>query len=379
MNARTFILSLGSLCIGGSLLAVPNAGAQGLSERIDHVMRSRDAAPSKGRLLGVLLYTDLSLTFTETPAREVIEYLQTVLGVPIIGRYSDDRTGLGIDPEAEISLEVVSTPALTVLEMVLAQASDDYSEPTWQLRRGFVEVGTKERLGTKSAQEIRYYPIRDLMFEAPQFDNAPELDLDAALSQNKGGGGGGSGGFGGGGAGGGGGGNIISEPGAEPERAKEEEMIAQIVTLIQETVEPDGWVENGGEWATIRAYQGTLIIRAPDFIHRQIGGYPVAIPPSVGPRDGAPRRRATFTGEGSQIVDVVWQAKAADGGAGGSGDGGVGGAGGDGDGEAGGRGGAGGAGAGGVGGAGGEPGADGADGEDAHGRRGADGADGARE
>ena len=41
-------------------------------------------------------------------------------------------------------------------------------------------------------------------------------------------------------------------------------------------VEPDAWIDNGGDAASIRFYQGVLIVRAPDYVQRQIGGYPFA-------------------------------------------------------------------------------------------------------
>jgi hypothetical protein len=183
-----------------------------------------------------------------------------------------------------------------------------------------VEVGTKERLSLPGALQIKYYPIRDLLFEPPMFDNAPDLDLSSALNQaggfgggGGGSGGGGGGGFGGGGGGGGGrgggggggGGSIFGDPSEAPERLSEEERAQQVVDLITETVEPDAWDVNGGDWATIRYYTGTLIIRAPDYIHRQIGGYPFATRPVGRPRAAAPPRRyLTFTGAASN-VEVV--------------------------------------------------------------------------
>jgi hypothetical protein len=63
-----------------------------------------------------------------------------------------------------------------------------------------------------------------------------------------------------------------------------------------------GMQQNGGEWASIRYHQGTLIVRAPDFVHRQIGGYPFALrprPSSV--RQMVDRRYVTFTGGFSQV------------------------------------------------------------------------------
>ena len=175
--------------VGALVLVGSPALGQSLSERMNQVMQRRAAAQSrdtsKAHMLSVLLYTDITVTFQETPAREAFNYLQTVLGVNIIGRFSDDRAGFGIDPDTPITLDVVDKPALTVLELVLDQCQD-LDPTTWQLRAGFVEVGTKERLGQAGARVIKYYPIRDLLFEPPYFDNAPKLDLASALNQGGG-------------------------------------------------------------------------------------------------------------------------------------------------------------------------------------------------
>lgn len=335
MRARTLIV------ISTTLLCSAPALAQGLSDRINHVMEERAKAhrndSSKGAMLGALLYTDITVEFNNTPARDAINYLRTVLGINLIGRYSDDRNAIGgLDPDAEVTLNVENQPALTVLEMILEQASVD--EPTtWQLREGFIEVGTKDRLSINSAQEIRYYPIRDLLFEPPRFNNAPKLDLDSALNQGDGsggggggfggggggfGGGGGGGGFGGGGSGGGGG-SLFDDPGDEEPRRSETEKAQDIIDLIQEVVEPDIWF---GESASIRYYQGTLIIRAPDFVHRQIGGYPFAIRPvSRQAQAGtADLRYVMFTGGVSNVSNSSFRSaepvSGATGGTSGSGD-----------------------------------------------------------
>ena len=319
MNRVTLALA------GCGLLICTPAFGQNLSERIDYVMQQRARAESrntsKAHMLSVLLYTDVTVQFPETPARDAINYLQTILGINIVGRYSDDRTAEGIDPETPITLEVVDQPALTVLEMILDQCEALDEATTWQLRNGFVEVGTKSRLSAPGAREIRYYPIRDLLFEPPRFDNAPDLDLNSALNQGQsggggrggggggfGGGGGGGGGFGGGGGGSGGGGgggrgggNIFGEPGDEEDRRTEAEKAQEVVDLILDIVEPDAWVDNGGDWASIRYYQGTLIVRAPDYIQRQIGGYPFATRPLRQSVQSVGRRYVTFTGAVSNV------------------------------------------------------------------------------
>ena len=305
---------------GCGLLITAPAFGQNLSERMDYVMQKRAQAESrntsKARMLSVLLYTDVPVQFSETPARDAFNYLQTVLGINIVGRYNDDRTNEGIDPDTPITLDSVDQPALTVLEMILDQCAD-LDPTTWQLRNGYVEVGTKERLGAPGAREIRYYPIKDLLFEPLRFDNAPELDLESALNQGFGGGGaggggggrggGGGGGFGGGGGGGGGrgggggggGGGIFGDPGDDPDRRTEAEKAQEVIDLIIEIVEPDAWF---GEVASIRYYQGTLIVRAPDYIQRQIGGYPFATRPVRRSAQAViDRRYVTFTGAASNV------------------------------------------------------------------------------
>ena len=319
------------LVAGCGLLVAAPAFGQGLSDRISQTMQNRAKAQAKSsdksHMLSVLMYSDIAVEFNDTSARDAIDYLQTVLGINIVGRYLDDKTGEGLDPDALINLDVVDQPALTVLEMVLDQCGD--GEPTtWQLRNGYVEVGTKERLSSAAAREIRYYPIRDLLFEPTYFDNAPELDLNSALNQgNQGGGrgggggggrggGGGGGGFGGGGGGRGGGGGgggrggggIFGDPEDDPDRLTETEKVDLLIDLILEIVEPDSWVDNGGEAASIRYYQGTLIIRAPDYIQRQIGGYPFATRPvrRSTPAASAARRHVTFaTNAGHSNIKIA--------------------------------------------------------------------------
>jgi hypothetical protein len=203
----------------------------------------------------------------------VFQHLKTVLAVPIVGRYSDDKVGYGIDPETPITLDVSDTPAIIVIERILDQC-EDIDPCTWQLRKGYVEVGTKQRLSVPAAQVIKLYPIRDLMMIAPKFDNAPVLDLAVALNQtsgSSGSSGGSGGGFGGGSSGsGGGGGAIISAPSEGPVRVADFEFVQDLMELIQGAVEPWSWADNGGE-ARMSYLSGNLIIRAPGFIHRQLG------------------------------------------------------------------------------------------------------------
>jgi len=331
MRTRTLRPLLAGLGIA-TCVALPagDAAAQSLGDRLDAVarqqaVRAQQENADKAVMLGRLLYTDITVDFEETPARSTIEYLRTALGINIIGRWNDDRTGFGMDPDTPITVSVRDRPAINVLELILEQAGADVGEETtWQLRRGFVEVGTKDRLGSRSARETRYYPIRDLLFEVPNFDNAPDFDLDSALGQGEQGqgggggrgGGGGGGGIGGGGGGGGGGGSggsggsgSLFGGGAsgDIDRMSQADKAELIQDLIRDLVEPDAWEEFGGDQARMRYFEGTLIITAPDYVHRGINGYPfrpvVGRTGTVGDAGSIEPRSITFTAAGVSRIE----------------------------------------------------------------------------
>lgn len=232
----------------------------------------------EARILGALVYTDITAEFNNTELRNVMQFLKDSTGVNMAIRWLSDSIAEGLDPELPITMSIDHQPALDVLERILDASAMEGEELSWQLHHGILEVGPKNWLGRRSAQVIRTYDIENLIFEIPNFDNAPTLDLG-----NFGGGGGGLGGGGvggglggGGGTGGGGGGN----PGSLSP-TDEEERIETLIQLIVDFVEPTAWNRNGGSWASIREYRGSLIIRAPKFVQRQLEGYPFEpIPPA---------------------------------------------------------------------------------------------------
>jgi hypothetical protein len=292
MNPHATILRSASAATLAMTL-VASAGAQGLSGAIDAVMQQRaaDAAAeemqtAKPKILGALLTTPMSVDFAETTAKDAFDYFKKNLGVQMIVRFRSDRFPEGIDPEATITLKLDSTPALTVLEQMMAQVCTNVP-CTWQLKSTFLEIGTKPDLSRPGDLELKLYPVRDILYEAPVFDNAPDFNIDTALAQGMpgmggmggggggGGMGGGGGGFGGAGGGGGGmgGGAPFGQPSGDAERTSHEELAGKLIRLIQLTIEPDVWASGA---ATIEYFQGSLMVKAPDFVHRQLGGYPFA-------------------------------------------------------------------------------------------------------
>lgn len=215
------------------------------------------------KILGALIYTDLSVSFDGEEALGIMRDLEEELGV-LMQVYWETKKIEGCDRSATIFLTLKQKPALVVLERVVEQLSDG-EEVTWQLRDGVLEIGLKSRFSRRTSQQTITYPIGDLLFTVRDFDNAPEMGT---------GGGAGGGGVGGGSGGAGGSGGVgFGAPGADPESPTKQERIDKIIELITKYVEPLQWEQNGGE-CTIINFNETLIIRAPDFVHRQIGGYP---------------------------------------------------------------------------------------------------------
>ena len=58
------------------------------------------------------------------------------------------------------------------------------------------------------------------------------------------------------------------------------------IDYVVDTVEPMAWARNGGDWATIEFVNGSLVVNAPDFVQRQLAGYPRVPPP---PKRPAPK------------------------------------------------------------------------------------------
>ena len=159
--------------------------------------------PAEARILGTLVYTDVTAEFKDIELREVMDFFSTATGLTVAVRWVNERSSIGLDPELPITVSIQQQPAMNALQMILDECSRDGEACTWQLYQGMLEVGTKEWLGRSSAIH-EPYDVENLLFEIPDFDNAPTLDLG-----NFGGGGGGLGGGGqggGGGMGGGGGG-----------------------------------------------------------------------------------------------------------------------------------------------------------------------------
>ncbi|MFW5653854.1 MAG: hypothetical protein ACOC0P_07380 [Planctomycetota bacterium] len=213
---------------------------------------------SRAEVYSRLVNTSVEANFTQTPMRNVIEYFSAIGNVDILPTWAEDEFGDGFDPEANVSLQLKNkVPLIDAIELVMNQVSDDDS--TWTLGDGFVKIGPKELLNQDKYVVI--YPIRELLFVAPLFENAPQLDLQSVLSSsdtgeiNQ---------------------NIFDDQNDDDQgmRVPESEQADELIDIITSIVDTYQWEINGGDGGSIRYFRGNLIVNAADYLHRQIGGYP---------------------------------------------------------------------------------------------------------
>lgn len=198
----------------------------------------------------------ITLDVEDQPLEDIINFLMDYTEAQIEPVYLDGIASTGMDPDTLLSLRVTNVPAITVLERILKKAERIEGigeEYTWQFTDiGSIECGPKTVLNEN--QRIELYDIADLIMVVPDFDNAPQFNI-----QSSGGSSGGQSPFSGGGT------QIQLESGADRSQ--------RIIDLIQTSVEPDQWANAGGDGASLTVYGTSLVISAPDYIHRQIVGY----------------------------------------------------------------------------------------------------------
>jgi len=212
----------------------------------------------------IQLLKPVTVELTDQRLEDVITYLSGVTGADIQAHWMDDTHAIGLDPDQPINLKARNASALSIIERALEQAATSFGEPgsaTWQFTRyGSFEIGPKERLNAHRRVEL--YDINDLLMEIPDFAEAPTFDLNSVLQSS-------------GGRGGGGGRSPFSGGNQDDQRERipRTELADNIINIITDIVETEQWELNGGDGATIRFYDGHLLVNGPDYVHRGLNGY----------------------------------------------------------------------------------------------------------
>lgn len=197
------------------------------------------------------------LRFTEIPLGDAIDHVREATGANIHVNWRALEL-LNVTREMPTSLSLRDVTARRALKALLDETGvGDFL--TYYVDEGVIEVTTVEVADRKLI--TRVYPVEDLVVEVPNFAG-PTFNLQQSNTTSGGGGGGGSGG-----------GSLLQ--GGENTQGQEETTKGQradgLVKLITETVRPEVWRENGGT-ASVRYFNGHLIVTAPRSVHEALGG-----------------------------------------------------------------------------------------------------------
>lgn len=273
---RSITLAIALSAMAGLALPTGAAVAQ------DAAAATRTASPKRDTLMR--LSRDITIDFESQRLADVVAFLESYTGAPFDALWLDDVSSTGLDPDMEVTLKANNIAVIDLVERLLGKASEDAGEPdsfTWQLAEdGSFEIGPKERLNQRKRLVI--YDINDLIIEIPDYADAPEFDLQSVLQNSTGGGGGG-------------GQSPFSGQTQDRDVTPKEDRANEIIALMTALVEPDEWVDNGGDGASVRYFQNHLVVRAPDYVHRQLDGYP------FWPRN---LTRATYS-DGKRNMDIL--------------------------------------------------------------------------
>ncbi len=180
------------------------------------------------------------IVLDEVPLDDALKYVSRLTRLPIVADWNVlEQAGVTRESPTNLRLKGVSTR--TFLRYLLRSVPKD--EPlTAYVDEGIVRITTLAAADRDLV--LRVYDIRDLLVVIPNFT------VDDV-------------GQGGGGFGGGAGGNGGGEETTQQERAQ------PFIDLIQATVRPDVWDVNGGT-ASIRFFQGSLVVNAPRSVHARL-------------------------------------------------------------------------------------------------------------
>ncbi|MBY0261491.1 MAG: hypothetical protein K2Q20_04070, partial [Phycisphaerales bacterium] len=170
--------------------------------------------------------------------------------------------GVGVEKDTLVTLKLTNATVKTVLDRLTQKVSrDQFARAGWAVNEGVLVVSSDEAL--RRNRTLVIYNIQDLLFEIPNYPDVPQIDLNNVLQQasSGGGGGGGQSPFTG---------NQNTQNQVDPQAR--ERRIRQIIDIIQQNVDFDGWKDNGGETGALQELNGSLIITNTPKNHREIVG-----------------------------------------------------------------------------------------------------------
>ncbi|MCE2966685.1 MAG: hypothetical protein ACK5WB_13940 [Phycisphaerales bacterium] len=211
------------------------------------------------RTIAMLENKRLPGTFQGNSFAQVVDYLRETAGADVMVDWESLRQ-IGIEPTSKVNLALSEQPARVVLERVLASVTRDPSaRPDYTINDGIVQVASAETIRRHTTTLV--YNITDLLQAVPDFGDVPTMDLDKVLARTS--------------ARSAALAPLDEERRVRPELARQrdrEQRVSKIVQLMQDTISPDSWRDNGGDVGSIQEHNGSLIITTTPRNHQQISG-----------------------------------------------------------------------------------------------------------
>ncbi len=207
------------------------------------------------------------LRFNANALSDVIDFLRDVTGANI---YVDwpalERASIAKDAQVTARLRDIKFSKAMELIFKSVEGEDDEHKLGYTLDDGVITISTRKELNKNVI--TRRYDINDLLFVAPDYNNAPDLSLQNA-SQGQSGGGGGGGGGGQQGQG------LFQQNGTQQQQQDQtgakQARVDEIKQYITQNVDTNSWKDNGGEVGSISSSPlraVLLITQTPENQHK---------------------------------------------------------------------------------------------------------------
>lgn len=194
---------------------------------------------------------------------DAFDFLRDVSGLNIHVNWTVLEAA-GINKDAQVNMRLRQVSVRTMLNLLCSETGAS-NKITWYLDDNIIEITSREE--ADKVMITRVYPVEDLLLEIPNFTNAPDFNLNTNGTANNSNSGGGGMGLN---IGGNNSGSGTKDEGEEAGKTRAERA-NDLVKLIMEIVRPEIWRDNGGP-ASIRFFNGSLIVTAPRSVHELIGG-----------------------------------------------------------------------------------------------------------
>ena len=233
------------------------------------VTRQDAARPRVPNTLDTLNQTIPDVTFQDTPLEQVMSWLQdlTHLNLQVHWQTLEDA---GVKRDKPISVQAHNLRLMQVLWLIMNEAGGSDLKLAYRASGSLLIFSTADDLNREMITKV--YDVSDLLVTLPRAQRQSTFDVTQGIEQ-----------MGGVGASSGASGGMFQQGGtmqsqgqgygANGEQDQEKSpKLEKLVNLIQDTIEPDSWRQNGGN-GTISVFQKLIIVRNTLLVHQRLGGY----------------------------------------------------------------------------------------------------------